>query len=158
MENLRITVPLQRADRADGSIARRSAESTKLGRRQRLAGSQGTSVRISLMRERISHDPGSPDQGQIQSALGPVPMAGGVRQEHGPIRQQAEGRNHGGQQNRGKPGLYASQSRKAGRDEADAGYVTPEHLPGRQPLWDQGGGQVHINKMRSAPNQRTNPE
>ena len=58
----------------------------------------------------------------------------------------------------GEAGLHARQDRNAGRDVADPGRIPPELLRRRQPLGDQRGGQVHIDEMRSAEQQRANPE
>jgi len=108
-------------------------------------------------RQRVRH-PGGANHGEIHGALAPVPVARVIGQEHPLVHQQAEGREHGGHQDRGEAGLHAGQDRNARRDEANPGRITPELLRRRQPFGDQRGGVVHIDKMCSAKYQRTNPE
>src|SRR5205807_80730 len=53
--------------------------------------------------------------------------------------------------------VHVAESRGLG-DKAKPGRITPDLLRRRQPFGDQWGGQVHIDKMGSAEEQRANPE
>jgi hypothetical protein len=44
------------------------------------------------------------------------------------MHEQSEGRVHGGQQDRGEPGLHACQDRNARRDVANPGRIKPRTL------------------------------
>jgi hypothetical protein len=70
----------------------------------------------------------------ILGALSPVPVILAIGQKHRSVRHQAEGRGNTGHKGRGKAGLHSRQDRGAGRDEANPGSMTPEHLRRRQSL------------------------
>jgi predicted nucleotidyltransferase len=101
-------------------------------------------------RQRVRHDPGGADQGEIKGVLAPVHTAGAIGQDHRPVHQQGEGRVHGGQQNRGEAGLHGRQDRNARRDVANPGRMTPKSIGAVSWDWSQAAGCSPMQRRRQS--------
>ena len=74
------------------------------------------------------------------------------------VNEQGKDGQHDGEEEGGEASLDAGEEGEAGGEEGYAGQVAPEHLRRRQTFGNQWGGEVHVEEVGSAEDERGKAE